>query len=453
MIARLTKIYRLSAVLVSLAMIIGMTPPTAIGASGSANFSLAASSSAVTVGDSVTITLSVAVSEFTAASLRVKMSYDSAKLQYVSEDSAGSAFPNAAGGGVSGGVIDIGRYTNASGTTTGGKVTALTFKTTAAGSAGVTFTSTKIYELATGVEKTSSNAGNLAIAIAAPVVPPAPTPTPTPTPAPNAPATTPTPTPQTTSAVKKVTPRPVAPKVSTTVTPSGNSTATPTPVEDPSAISAALSTVTFSKVSATPDGIDGIVATVDLRHNDSSVVSDIPPLITGLRPESDTSTEFVFDPITSTWSADISSIAPGEVAISVLGGDVVLANQTLSFGDSGGAVTPPTTSGLGSFGGTLGIGLIILLLLIAILLLVWRKLRHRNDDNDDSDDYSPDDSTPPASDQPTGYAETTAPPEEISPAAPDVALPEAPIVPPGDAQAVPPAQPTQETPPPVQPSP
>lgn len=393
-------ITKFSTLLLGLALLVS---PVVAFAAPSATITASADNSNPTVGDTVRITLQAAISEFTAGATEVTLQFDNTKLEYQSEDSNGTAFPSSFSFAQAGNTIALGRATSTSGATGTAKITTLVFKTTATGDAAITFTKTKVYELGTGSSKTTTGQ-NTSLTIGAAATPtPTPTPevTPTPTPEPTA-----TPTPQAT-ATPKATAKPTAkPTTKPTIAP------TTTPVTtDPNAISASLSSVTYSSTSVPADGATTITVTVTVKNNGGTTVTTVEPSLSGLRDFGDTASPFILDTTTETWTSQITSTQAGIVTVAVAANSIELDTEDLTFTDPNATAVPTTTEeGGSSFFATILIGLLVLLLLLGLLFFLWKKLKHNDSDSDGFDPSEgpafPGDETPPAAPAEAPAAET-----------------------------------------------
>lgn len=374
--------------------------------------------SSITTGDQVTVTVNVNVSEFTAASLLVRLNYDSSKLDYVSTNDEGSAYPNQFTSSSTDASRFTGRATNSGGTTGNKKAIAYVFKSKATGTATFSFSDLAIADLDGNAKSISGETKSLAIA--APVTA-APTSAPTAEPT-AAPTSAPTATPKATAApatAKPTTAKPATAKPATAKPKTPVATTTPAPVATTSTpdISASQSTVTLSKDTAVADGIDAISLCVVVKRNDGTVVTDIEPTISGLRLDFDTSLPFIFSSTDQTWCTDISSTAAGIVSVTIAASNVTLATQDLTYTEAPVTepILEPTDSGK-SFGLYIFFGIIGLLLLLLLLFFLYRKLRDRRDEEDELDTVEEGGPAYPGDDSPeTGGTPEAEPAPESSP--------------------------------------
>ncbi len=384
-------------------LLVLMLLPVSAFAAAQATLTLSADKTTVNVGDQVKVTLNVSTTDFTAGSIEAKVSFDSGKLEYVSQDDSGSNYPNSYALTTGSGSVFVGRATDSSGQTGTGKVTSLVFKTKAGGNTTLTLSDLKIYELGTGNDKPLSGAGastagaggsGLALTING----------------------------STSAVTPKATAKPGT--VKTTAKPSVKPVTTPAPGAsvDPNAISPTQSTVLFGKTVATADGVDTISVSVTLRKNDGSIVTDIDktPTLSGLRETGDAASPFALDESGEAWISQISSTEPGLITVAVASGDTVLINQDLTFEAPITGTPNPSDTGSSSFTRTLLIGFGILLLLLLLLFFLWRRLRSRGEeetfDEDVEDPNAPafpgDESASEPAETPAAEAPATPPAEE-----------------------------------------
>lgn len=246
----------------------------------------------------------------------------------------------------------------------------------ASGSKSVSPTQSTTYTL-TATNAGGTNTSTVVVQVTEPD--PIPTPTPAPTAKPTAVVTAaPTAKPATATPRANTTPRPTTAPTAKPSTPTPAATST----TDPNAISASLSTVTFSNTTAQADGVEAITVTVQVRKNSGEVVTGVEPSLTGLRDSSDTASPFVFDSTTQTWTSQITSTEVGTVTVVVTASEVQLASQDLTFTEPVATEPVPTTTeeGGSSFFTTILIGFFLLLLLLLLLFFLWRKLRHNDED-------------------------------------------------------------------------
>lgn len=370
-----------SSIFVSLAIvalsIVGFQP-SPVGAAANAALTYSGGTS-LKVGESVTVTVNVAISEFSASSIRVVSKYDPSFFENVSVSDSGSAFNSSLSTSIDGntGTITSSRFKQGEGVTGTVKVLDITLKAKKEGNTSLSFTSnSKIWESNTGLEKPLATNATHGLTIGSNV-------TNTPSPAPTATATpTPTPTQNPTSKpTARVTAKPTA-------KPTSSTNATPAP--STGSVSAEQSTVSFSKLSASADGIDAITVTVTLRDANASVITSVEPSLSGLRDGSDTALPFTLDSTGLNWETNITSVVVGTVTASVAASGTTLATQDLTFTEPIATSSPTTDSSAGSsFGRLLLIGGLILLLLLLLLYFLWKKLRGDDEDDDSVDPNAP----------------------------------------------------------------
>ena len=191
--------------------------------------------------------------------------------------------------------------------------------------------------------------------------------------------------------------------------------------------------MTASKDSAIADGIDYITLCVVVKRDDGTVVTDIEPIITGLRSESDANTLFVFNSTDQTWCTDVASTAVGTVSVSIEANNVSLATKDLLFTEASEIIPtdtpePEPTSGMPLWLVIL-LGLLGLLLVLFILWWLYKRLKDRGEEDQELENL--DDDTGPAypGDEPEqvkNQEPTTEPPSENVPATGDETKPETP---------------------------
>lgn len=190
-----------SSIFVSLAIvalsIVGFQP-SLVGAAANATLTYSGGTS-LKVGESVTVTVNVAISEFSASSIRVVSKYDPSFFENVSVSDSGSAFNSSLSTSIDGntGTITSSRFKQGTGVTGTVKVIDITLKAKKEGSTSLSFlpssgtSGSKIWESNTGVEKPLAASATHSLTVGSNV-----SNTPTPSPAPTATATaTPTPSP------------------------------------------------------------------------------------------------------------------------------------------------------------------------------------------------------------------------------------------------------------------
>ncbi len=372
----------ISSLTAGLLVVLGLQSAAFAAASASLTFN--PDSGNVTVGNQVAVTINATVTDFTAGSAVVKVVYPTDKLEYVSADESGSAFPASfpINHDASAGTIYFARLPGSSGFTGTGKVLTLNFKAKTTGTAALSFepSISKIYENGTGAENPMTLGGSSLNLVAA-----APSPSPTATSTTTAAVTTPTPTPTPTTKVTTSTKTP-------TPKPSAKATATPTP--KPTTTTASTGTVSvdqsitqFSSTTAVADGTDTITVSVTLKDASGTIIKDVTPAITGMRENSDVASPFTYDSLTESWSSQITSTDAGIMTATLTAQNLTLNTQELTF--TAPEPTPfaeaPTKQG-SSFGRTIFIGFILLLLLLLLLFFLWRRLG-KHDDDDDSGDF------------------------------------------------------------------
>lgn len=389
---------------------------TTVHAAPNANFAFSLDKSTVTTGEQVAVTINVTASEFEMASGRANVQYDTTLLDYVSMDESNSVMPVGLSftHDTSTGIVTSIRGRFGSGYTGTGKYVTFNFTAKATGTASFAFASgSRVLEAGTGDEKPIT-LGGASLTINSPIVSdPSPsstatatatatatiaaTPTPTSTATPTSQPTK-TPTPNASKAPTKTpTPKPATPKPATTPAPSNT---------DLSKVSIDQSIVEFSTTSAVADGIDTITINVTVKDGNAKVLKDVEPSLTGLRPNSDTASPFVYDEATESWSSNITSTEAGIITVLLSAQDVTLKTQDLTF-------TEPfieniddlTTDGGSSFGTTIFIGLLFLILLLVLLFLLWRRMKKHEEEGDDDAAFPGSDVPPPSSpDEPTPSA-------------------------------------------------
>lgn len=326
------------------------------------------------VGDQITLTVDVSLNEFTAGAVEVRTNYDNGKVEFQSSSDDGSAFPNQYTSAANDTSRFSGRATGATGASGLSRFLRYTFKATNTGSVTFSFDALKAYELGSGDSKAIS-ASNKSITIESAGG----TATATPAPA------TPTPKPVT---AKPVTAKPATatPKPAT----AKPATSTPVPAATPSTnatdISAAQSSVTTDKDTAIADGIDTITLCVVVKRNDGTVVTDVEPVLTGLRDDTDLASIFVSDSTAQNWCTSITSTLAGIVTATISANNVTLASQDLTFTEAIDATPVPTETPKASGGSGLMyiiIGIIFLLLLLLLLFFLYRRLRDKHDEDEE----------------------------------------------------------------------
>ncbi len=483
----MTRLFKhFSLIAVALGLMLSTNP---VYAAANAAFSFAPDSSSIKVGDQVKVTINVTASEFTAYSTRFKVNYDSSLLDYASEDSSNTGFPNSGIFSTGSGVIEIARYTNSNGFAGSGKITALVFRAKATGNASFSFSSLTIYDRNGAAQATSGSNSSVAIGSASTATPKTP-------PTVHEFSVSPDKITKGSSAklkwsvsdaaavsidqgvgsVSASSDRSVSPSSTTkytltatsdggTVTrdvtltvegatstpkstpkPTAKATVTPTPAATapPTEVSAGLSSVTFSSTTAIADGVDTITVTATIRNNSGSVIPAVEPTLTGLRDAGDSASPFVYDENSQSWSSQITSNQTGLITATVSANDTVLSATDLTFTEPLPSVepSPTTTQSGGGFGRTLLIGFIVLLLLLVILFFLWRKLRHADayEEADYGDGAFPGDEAAPAE----GEAATTPAADEEAAFNPDQTL-QRKESPPANEPTIPPAPPVPPT--------
>lgn len=398
--------------------------PQLANASASATVSFSTDKPNYTVGDSLRLTVNTNVTEFTAGEMEVRVNYDNSQLEAPTVDATGSVFPNQfQQTSTTSSQFSI-RFTNSSGFSGDGTFIVYTFKIKAVGDATFSFSDLKVFELGTGVSEPITGASKT-VAIAAVVTAPPPTTPPTtpppiaPTPQPVTPAPQPTATP---SPAPPPTPKSptTKPKVTARITAKPVPRPSDLPTANPNDVSANQSTVTLSKDSAVADGSDAITVCVVIKHGDGTVATNIEPVLTGLRPNSDTATPFRFNSTDQSWCGDLTSVAAGAITLTVSANTTTLATKDITFT----AVTTPlplepAPPPKKSFGLTIIAGVIGILLLLLLLWWLYHKLRERRDEDEELENLG--DETGPAypGDEPTagnrGGEPSAAPPTAESP--------------------------------------
>jgi hypothetical protein len=166
---------------VATALIVGMTGQSL--AVGSATFSLSPSGTTVNVHTVFGVTIFENGTDVNVVT--ADLNYDASKLEFVSIDASGSAFPNAVSASGGNGAVSVSRYTNPGTTVSGNqKVATVNFKALAgSGSTAVSFAgSSKIASNGSDIWNHAPTSATYSFATPAPA--PTPTPTPAPTPAP-----------------------------------------------------------------------------------------------------------------------------------------------------------------------------------------------------------------------------------------------------------------------------
>lgn len=322
-----------------------------------ANLTFASSVSSSQIGSEIKITVNASIAGFNAASTTFKVTYDPNMLEYVSHSGSGSGFPvEFSEPSVANGTITHSRGKTGSGVTGNVKVVEYTFKAKNNGSTTIRFGPSQIWESGTGAEKSLETNATVNLSFSSQQQ----SSTSTPTPSQSSSSSSSTPKPKVTA--KPATPKPTATPTST-AKPSTSATATPTATPTPASgtASPSQSTVTMNATTAVANGTDKIDVNVIVRDESGAVLTNVEPAFAGLR-DGDTATPFVFDSVTQSWSASLSSTSPGTLFLTVSAGGVDIANQDVAF--TGSSTPTPTQTTGSSFTTIILVGFLILLVLL-----------------------------------------------------------------------------------------